>query len=397
MERPEPITVTKLNSYVKALLDNDELLNNIYIKGEISNLKKHYTGHYYFTLKDKNSLVKCVMFKTYTSFLNFEPEDGMNVVILGTVAVFERDGIYQIYAKGMEPDGVGALYAAYEELKLKLGEEGLFDEKYKKKIPFMPKAIGVITSKTGAVIKDIINVTTRRFPGVHIKLYPASVQGKGAAETIVKGIEYFNFAKNVDVIIVARGGGSLEDLWPFNEEITARAIFASEIPIISAVGHETDFTISDFVADLRAPTPSAAGELAVPDLNELKWKLNNIQRQLAVLLKKKLELMKNRYNEIMKRRIFKEPNIIVRDKLLMISNIEKNLSNIIKLKLKDDKITLVKLITNLDSLGPLKTLARGYSVLENDKGNVITSSNELKKDDIIEIIMHDGRSKAKIL
>lgn len=354
MERPEPITVTKLNSYVKALLDNDELLNNIYIKGEISNLKKHYTGHYYFTLKDKNSLVKCVMFKTYTSFLNFEPEDGMNVVILGTVAVFERDGIYQIYAKGMEQDGMGALYAAYEELKAKLEAEGLFEDKYKKRIPFIPKAIGVITSKTGAVIRDIINVTTRRFPGVHIKLYPASVQGKGAAETIVKGIKFFNEQKNVDVIIVARGGGSLEDLWPFNEEITARAIFESEIPIISAVGHETDFSISDFVADLRAPTPSAAGELAVPDLNEVKWKLNNIKRQLAVLLKKKHEFMKNRYTLLIERRFFKDPSLLVRDKMTTIVNIEKNLSNSIKLKLKDNKITLVKLVTNLDSLRTFK-------------------------------------------
>ena len=350
MDRANPITVTKLNSYVKALLDNDELLNNIYIKGEISNLKKHYTGHYYFTLKDKNSLVKCVMFKTYTSFLDFEIEDGMNVVVLGTVAVYERDGVYQIYVKAMEPDGVGDLYAAYEALKEKLGEEGLFDEKYKKKIPFMPKEIGVITSKTGAVIRDIINVTTRRFKGVHIKLYPASVQGKGAAETIVKGIEYFNEAKNVDVIIVARGGGSLEDLWPFNEEITARAIFASKIPIISAVGHETDFTISDFVADLRAPTPSAAGELAVPDLNEVKWKLDNMKRRLAVLLKKKVEIMRNRYMLLSERKVFKEANILVRDKLLIVNNFEKNLINLIKLKLKDYKITLVKLITTLDSL-----------------------------------------------
>ena len=350
MDRANPITVTKLNSYVKALLDNDELLNNIYIKGEISNLKKHYTGHYYFTLKDKNSLVKCVMFKTYTSFLDFEIEDGMNVVVLGTVAVYERDGVYQIYVKAMEPDGVGDLYAAYEALKEKLGEEGLFDEKYKKKISFMPKEIGVITSKTGAVIRDIINVTTRRFPGVHIKLYPASVQGKGASETIVKGIEYFNEAKNVDVIIVARGGGSLEDLWPFNEEITARAIFASKIPIISAVGHETDFTISDFVADLRAPTPSAAGELAVPDLNEVKWKLDNMKRRLAVLLKKKVEIMRNRYMLLSERKVFKEANILVRDKLLIVNNFEKNLNNLIKLKLKDYKITLVKLITTLDSL-----------------------------------------------
>ena len=237
MERPEPITVSALNRYVKNLIDNDDILNMVYIRGEISNFKNHYTGHMYFTLKDESSLIKCVMFKTYTSNLNFVPKDGMSVVILGSVSVYERDGIYQIYVKGMEIDGVGALYAEYEKLKEKLALEGLFDDKYKKKIPMLPRSIGVVTSKTGAVIRDIINVTTRRYPAVNIKLYPAAVQGKGAAETIVKAIKYFNEAKNVDVIIVARGGGSLEDLWPFNEEITARAIFESEIPIISAVGH----------------------------------------------------------------------------------------------------------------------------------------------------------------
>ena len=204
MDRPEPMTVSELNSHVKSLIDQDELLNNIYIKGEISNFKRHYTGHLYFTLKDQSSLIKCVMFKSYTSYLNFEPEDGMNVVILGTVAVFERDGIYQIYAKGMEVDGMGALYEAYEKLKNKLSEEGLFSEEHKKVIPILPKAIGVVTSQTGAVIRDIINVTTRRFPGVHIILYPASVQGRGAAETIVRGIEYFNQAKNVDVLIIRK-------------------------------------------------------------------------------------------------------------------------------------------------------------------------------------------------
>ena len=271
MRRPAPMTVCELNNYIKDVIDNDMMLNNVYIKGEISNFKNHYSGHMYFTLKDEKSLIKCVMFKSYTGNLDFVPKDGMNVVVLGTVSVFERDGVYQIYVKGMEEDGMGALYKAYEQLKEKLQDEGLFDEKYKKKIPMLPTSIGVVTSSTGAVIRDIINVTTRRFPKVNIKLFPSQVQGKGAAQTIVKAIEYFNFEKNVDLIIVARGGGSLEDLWPFNEEVTARAIFKSEIPIISAVGHETDFTIADFVADLRAPTPSAAGELAVPSLDEVKW------------------------------------------------------------------------------------------------------------------------------
>ena len=286
MKRPTPMTVCELNNYIKDVIDNDFMLNNVYIKGEISNFKNHYSGHMYFTLKDEKSLIKCVMFKSYTSNLDFMPKDGMNVVVLGTVAVFERDGIYQIYVKGMEVDGMGALYTAYEQLKEKLEKEGLFDEKYKKKIPMLPTSIGVVTSKTGAVIRDIINVTTRRYPKVNIKLFPAAVQGKGASSTIVKAIQYFNREKNVDLIIVARGGGSLEDLWPFNEEETARAIFASEIPVISAVGHETDFTIADFVADLRAPTPSAAGELAVPSLDEVIWKIQSTRRRLALALKK---------------------------------------------------------------------------------------------------------------
>lgn len=396
MERPEPITVSKLNAYVKALIDNDDLLNNIYIRGEISNLKKHYTGHYYFTLKDKDSLIKCVMFKSYTSYLNFDVEDGMNVVILGTVAVYERDGIYQIYAKGMELDGVGDLYVAYEKLKAKLELEGLFDSKYKKKIPYLPKEIGVVTSKTGAVIKDIINVTTRRYPMVHLKLYPATVQGKGAAETIVKGIEYFNRESNVDVIIIARGGGSLEDLWPFNEEITARAIFDSNIPIISAVGHETDFTISDFVADLRAPTPSAAGELAVPELSELKWKLNSTKMGLARALKKKLEFLKVRYNSLKERKIFKEPNIIFANKILMLDSLQKDLCNYTINNLKDKKNIFEKIVTSLDSLSPLKTLSRGYAVIENKKGEVLRNASDLTKNDTIKVIMHDGIKEAEI-
>lgn len=397
MERPEPITVSKLNAYVKAIIDNDELLNNVYIKGEISNLKKHYTGHYYFTLKDKDSLIKCVMFKSYTSYLNFDVEDGMNVVILGTVAVYERDGIYQIYAKGMELDGVGDLYAAYEKLKAKLEAEGLFEKKYKKKIPYLPKEIGVVTSKTGAVIRDIINVTTRRYPMVHIKLYPASVQGKGAAETIVKGIEYFNKYQNVDLIIIARGGGSLEDLWPFNEEITARAIFASKIPIISAVGHETDFTIADFVADLRAPTPSAAGELAVPDIMELKWKLNNMKLQLGRSLKKRLELMQTRYSSIINRKVFKEPNVMLADKILALNGFEKDLNNCMKAELKDRKNRFEKVVATLDSLSPLKTLSRGYTVLEDKNGDVVTTSKDLKGGDVVKIILHDGTKNAEVI
>ncbi len=397
MNRPEPIKVSELNNYIKSVIDNDERLNTVYIKGELSNFKRHYTGHLYFTLKDETSLIKCIMFKSYTTYLNFEPKDGMSVVILGTVSVFERDGVYQIYAKGMEPDGMGALYTAYEQLKEKLSLEGLFDEKYKKPIPVLPKAIGVVTSKTGAVIRDIINVTTRRYPNVNIKLYPSAVQGEGAAETIVKGIEFFNREKNVDTIIIGRGGGSLEDLWPFNEEITARAIFASELPIISAVGHETDFTIADFVADLRAPTPSAAGELAVPDINEVRWKLQNINGRLSNALKKKSDNLKIKLDSLKNAKVLKEPLEIVHRKMLETDKSIKDLEKVFNLKIKDNRIKLATQMGRLENLSPLKTLMRGYSVVENLEGKVINSVEQLTTDDVISIRLTDGNKQAKIL
>ena len=397
MNRPEPLKVSELNGYIKNIIDGDEMLANVYIKGEISNFKRHYSGHLYFTLKDETSLIKCVMFKSYTNYLNFEPKDGMSVVILGSVSVFERDGVYQVYAKGMEPEGVGALYKAYEKLKAKLSEEGLFDESHKKPIPILPRAIGVVTSKTGAVIRDIINVTTRRLPNVNIVLYPAAVQGEGAAQTIVNGIKYFNKAKNVDTIIIGRGGGSLEDLWPFNEEITARAIYESEIPIISAVGHETDFTIADFVADLRAPTPSAAGELAVPDVLEVRWKLENINKRLANSLRKKVENMRIKYDNLKNSRALKNPYDALRQKMIVCDNLYKNIENNFSLKVKDRHIKLVGLIGRLENLSPLKTMLRGYSIVENLDGKVIKSVNDLSKDDEISIRLNDGKRKAKIL
>ena len=396
MFRPEPLTVKELNMYIKTLVDRDEFLNNVYVRGEISNFKKHYTGHLYFTLKDGESLIKCVMFKSYTQNVRFEPKDGMAVFILGTVAVYERDGIYQIYVKGMEPDGIGALHTAYEQLKEKMEAKGMFDEAHKKPIPMLPKSIGVVTSKTGSVIRDIINVTTRRLPNVNIKLFPAAVQGVGAAETIVRGIQYFNENKNVDLIIIARGGGSLEDLWPFNEEITANAIYDSEIPIISAVGHETDFTIADFVADLRAPTPSAAGELAVPDRNEILWKLQNAKRRLSLGLTKKVEGMRMRYQKVTQTRVMKNPLDMLNEKKMFLDNKVKTLENSMTVQVKNKKITLVKNVTALDTLSPLKTLARGYSILETDDGNLIKSVKDLEKNQNVKIKLHDGEARAKI-
>ncbi len=392
----KPITVSELNKYVKDKVAEDEYLNNVFVKGEISNFKHHYTGHMYFTLKDEKSLIKCIMFKSSTATLNFIPKDGMKVNVLGTVSVFERDGVYQIYCKAMQEDGLGDLYTKYQELKKKLEMEGLFDTRHKKKIPFMPEKIGVLTSKTGSVIRDIINVSTRRNPNVYLRLYPVPVQGEGAAIKIADAIKFMNENQLADVIILARGGGSLEDLWPFNEEIVARAIFESEIPVISAVGHETDFTIADFVADLRAPTPSAAAELAVTDVYELRNKILNYQNRYRVILRKRLELMRLRFEKCMNSKVFREPMILVNEEYLKIDTLVKRLESRIKNKIKDYKIKAVETMTKIDMMSPLKTLSRGYCIAENENGIIKTSKN-LKKDMIIKLSFEDGKKDAKIL
>ena len=391
-----PISVTDLNKYIKEKIDGDEYLNNVLVKGEISNYKHHYTGHLYFTLKDENSLIKCIMFKGYAANLKFEPRDGMKVTILGSVSVFERDGVYQIYCKAMQEDGLGSLYKAYEELKQRLSKEGLFDQNHKKKIPLMPKCIGVLTSNTGAVIRDIINVSTRRNPNVYIKLLPVPVQGEGAAEKIVDAINLMNEKKLADVIILARGGGSLEDLWPFNEEIVARAIYNSELPVISAVGHETDFTIADFVADLRAPTPSAAAELAVPNIADISLKLEQYKNRYKLALKKKVEFMRLRYEKCMNSRVFKEPLQKINEKYIMIDMKVKRMQNSITNLYNSKKAHLIKNIAKIDALSPLKTLTRGYSIVQLN-GKVVKSVEQIKKDDQIDIRLTDGTAKAKIM
>ncbi len=308
----------------------------------------------------------------------------------------KETGVYQIYCKAMKEDGIGDLYKKYEELKAKLAKEGLFDEKHKKPIPFMPKTIGVLTSKTGSVIKDIINVSTRRNPNVHIKLYPVPVQGPGAEREIAEAIRVMNEKKLADVLILARGGGSLEDLWPFNEEITARAIYESEIPIISAVGHETDFTIADFVADLRAPTPSAAAELAQADVREIKIKLETYQNRYKNALKKKIEYMKLRYNKAMASRVFTQPLQNINEQYLNIDIKIKKLENIMKMKLKESQKRQIELISKLDALSPLKTLTRGYCLAE-ENGEIIKSAKSLKTNDIVNLKFYDGERQTKII
>ena len=350
----------------------------------------------YFTLKDENSLIKCICFKSYANRLTFIPKDGMKVMVFGGVSVFERDGVYQIYVKAMEEDGVGDLYAKYQELKENLEKQGLFDDIHKKKIPLMPKVIGVLTSKTGSVIKDIINVSTRRNPNCYIRLYPVPVQGDGAAVKIAEGIEFMNKNKLADVIILARGGGSLEDLWPFNEEIVAHSIYNSEIPIISAVGHETDFTIADFVADLRAPTPSAAAELAVPDVYELEQKINSYRDRLRMALIKKTEIMRLRYEKCMSSHVFKEPTRRINENYILLDKYIKQLENEISKIQEREKTKYLELIAKLDAYSPLKTLLRGYSITEK-QGKIVKSVNELEKDDIIKIKLSDGNKEAKVM
>ena len=390
------VTVTQLNKYLKDRFDEDENLNAVLVKGEISNFKNHYTGHLYFTLKDENSLIKCIMFKSYAEKLQFKPKDGMKVMVFGSVSVFERDGVYQIYCKSMLEDGMGDLHEKFEQLKAKLEAEGLFSQSHKKTIPMYPKIIGVLTSQTGAVIRDIINVSSRRNPNVYIRLLPVPVQGPGAAEQIASKIKLMNEKKLADILIVGRGGGSLEDLWPFNEEIVARAIYESKIPIISAVGHETDFTIADFVADLRAPTPSAAAELAVPDIYELKQKIQNYQNRYKEALKKKIEVMKLKFEKIMKSRVFTDPTRKIIDNSIILDDYIKRLEKAITETQKHKKNKYNELIAKLDALSPLKTLIRGYSIVEKE-GKIIKSAKQVNKLDEISIKFIDGKIQAKVL
>ena len=390
------VTVSDLNLYIKEKIAGDEALNAVVVKGEISNFKNHYTGHLYFTLKDEKSLIKCIMFKSYAERLNFVPKDGMKVMVFGSVSVFERDGIYQIYVKAMKQDGVGDLYEAYEKLKADLEKEGLFDESHKKKIPLKPNIIGVLTSQTGSVIRDIINVSTRRNPNTYIRLFPVPVQGPGAAEEIARGIKLMNEKNLADVLIIGRGGGSLEDLWPFNEEIVARAIYNSKIPIISAVGHETDFCIADFVADLRAPTPSAAAELANPDIFELKDKINTYKQRTRLALKKKIEVMSLRYEKVMASQVFKDPFKKINEYSLELDKYVRSLETNIKNKHNEEKARFVEKIAKLDTLSPLKTLSRGYSITEK-QGKIVNSKKDLKKDDEVELKFFDGAKQAKII
>ena len=392
----KPFSVTEITKYIKDTIENDIELSNVYVRGEVSNFKFHSSGHMYFTLKDENAKIKCVMFKTYNIFLKFMPEDGMNVIASGSISVYERDGQYQLYCTRMEPDGIGALYKAYEQLKDKLEKEGLFDKSHKKPVPLFPEKIGVVTSRTGAVIKDIINVASSRFYNIKIVLYPAKVQGTGAAESIKDGIEYFNSRDDIDVIIIGRGGGSIEELFAFNEEIVARAIYNSKIPVISAVGHETDFTISDFTADIRASTPSHAAEIAVPSLDDLKFKIESLKSDLKSDIKNTLSNDRQYISEINGRIKINSPQNKMVQTSQFLDNLELRLVGNAKNRVTSSKNIFSLLIKELDGLSPLKTLERGYSLVEKE-GKVIKSLSLLNANDDFSLIMQDGIGKCKFI
>ncbi len=383
---PKIATVSQINGYVKKILDHNIILNNVWIKGEISNFKHHYSGHLYITLKDEGGVLKAVMFRSSAQSLTFEPSDGMKVLARGRISVYEAGGAYQLYIEEMIPDGVGELYIAYEQLKKQLAEEGLFDEVHKKPIPQFPKRVGVVTASTGAAVRDIINVITRRYPMAEIVIYPAQVQGTGAAQSVVRAIEYFNATKEVDTLIVGRGGGSIEDLWAFNEEITARAIYASQIPIISAVGHETDFTIADFVADLRAPTPSAAAEIAVPSMIELRNRINIDQNRISQNVVGRIESSRL----LLKRFKMKTPKDRIDDYNLKLDSLLKSMENSLKMKTMTLKRQFAEQTAKLDALSPLQTLSRGYSIPTTEDGTVIRSVEEMKKGMEFTLRLKDG-------
>ncbi len=385
------LTVSEVNKYIKEMISSDLVLSNLSIKGEISNFKYHYSGHMYFTLKDEKSLLKCVMFKNRAQSLRFVPEDGMKVIAGGYISVFERDGQYQLYVDEMHPDGVGDLYKAFEQLKKKLMEEGLFDSSHKKKLPYLPRAVGVVTSITGAVIKDIINVLSRRFYHVDLKIFPVAVQGETAPEQIARAVRKFNELKCVDVIIVARGGGSLEELWAFNEEVVARSIYDSEIPVISAVGHETDFTIADFVADVRAPTPSAAAEIVMPEKRKLYWEISSLEARLKNAVEAVIASLKHSLARLADSTPFRQPYNMVYQRRLELDFLARSMSKELSLLLEKKKTCLGMLSSKLEALSPFTVLSRGYSIasLERD-GRVVKSINEVISGDVLEIMVTDG-------
>ncbi|NLK40238.1 MAG: exodeoxyribonuclease VII large subunit [Clostridiales bacterium] len=389
-EKKNILTVTQLNNYIKMLIDSDGLLSSVFVKGEISNFTNHRSGHLYFTIKDEGSLIRGVMFRSAASKLKFVPENGMKIIAHGRVSAFVRDGQYQLYVDDMQPDGIGSLYFAFEQLKKKLESEGLFDPRRKRPLPKIPARVGIITSPTGAAVRDIINILGRRFPFAKAILYPALVQGPEAPEQLIAGLSHFNDSCPVDVIIIGRGGGSIEDLWAFNDEGLARAIAASVIPVISAVGHETDFTICDFVADRRAPTPSAAAEIAVPETAELKEKFNYIITKTASSLNQIIAQKKELLRLHATRRPLLSPERLTDDRRMLVLSLHDRMIRTVESSHLLKRNLLAKYGAQLDALSPLAILSRGYSVSFAGDGRIVRSTEDVKPGDSIQIKVTDG-------
>ncbi|HZJ75400.1 MAG TPA: exodeoxyribonuclease VII large subunit [Clostridia bacterium] len=392
---PTVLTVSQLNNYVKTLLENDDVLSMFFITGEISNFKRHTSGHLYMSLKDDNSVIRAVMFVSYASRLRFEPSDGMKVIIRGRASLYTKDGSYQLYIEDMQPDGVGALGLAFEQLKEKLQKEGLFNEARKKALPTFPKKVGVVTSATGAAVRDILTVLKRRYPIAEVVFHPVPVQGDKAAAEIALAITLFNEKEAADVLIIGRGGGSIEELWAFNEEIVARAVYMSKIPIISAVGHETDFTISDFVADHRAPTPSAAAEIAVPDIVELKAYISSGGAYMYRMLKDRLAAEKTRLENLKKARVLQSPLALTDEVRQQLDELYRKIVSLMDMKLSLENERLKGSCGRLTALSPLSVMARGYSIVYNN-GKIITDAKQLKSGSDIEILFNKGSVKAEV-
>ena len=395
-ERSDSVmTVSDLNNFIKNMFDNNRLLNSVHVKGEISNFVSHRSGHFYFSLKDQDGQIKAVMFRSSAMKLKFMPENGMKVTVYGSVSVYPRDGVYQMYATSMQPDGVGALYLAYEQMKARLEAEGLFSIEHKRSIPQFPKAIGVITSPTGAAIRDIINVLGRRYPLATVYIYPALVQGEGAARTLIDGIDYFDKSRLVDTVIIGRGGGSIEDLWEFNSEQLARRIFDCLVPVISAVGHETDFTICDFVSDMRAPTPSAAAELAVPDIRELSIAITHLEDRSDRALSRTAERARDRLSALSSGDVIRNFASILEAKRGEIAELMRDATSSYKATVADKKMSFIANVGKLDGLNPLSVISRGYSVAQKD-GKTLTGVSSADVGDLITVRLLDGSLSAEV-
>ena len=395
-DNAEAFSVSGLNEYIKNIFETNRTLSSVTVRGEISNFVNHRSGHLYFSLKDSDGQIRAVMFRSRAQMLKFMPESGMKVIVHGSVTVYPRDGSYQLYVSSMQPDGIGALYLAYEQMKARLAEEGLFDDDHKLPIPRFPRRVGVITSPTGAAVRDIINVTGRRFPQAEIYLYPALVQGDGAEDSLISALNYLDWSGLCDVIIIGRGGGSIEDLWAFNSERLARRIYDATTPIISAVGHETDFTICDFVSDMRAPTPSAAAELAVPDKRELMLQLDSLDERLCLALKRKVSRARERLEYLSSMTDASSLSNAIRARKDALLSCYEKAKLIISSRIDRSADRLSSAAGKANALSPLSVLSRGYSIAEGETG-VVKSVNDANVDDEIRLTLSDGSIKVRVI